>query len=396
MLTPRKTFQAILCMLFVLVAASPQPARAAGTRLVSPGGNDIPGCGTSGYPNCKTIQYALNQSLGCGTLSLAAGTYSSASNGETFPISVPACSTADGATITGQGQTTTFIDASGSGQNVLNVSSGVNLNFAVSGVAVKGGNRGIQLSGGPGYLRVSAQIWDNDIANNVIGVYASSATVQVTHNSISGNTRYGIYYENSSAGQIGRNLLASNCTGGIPSYDAAIYLDNSQPVIENNLIAWNNGSGIYNSQSHPSIINNTIALNYGGSGVAAFNNPLPAPQITNNIIVSNGYLGIHMDGTGNPEITYNDVWANGYGDYLGASAGTGSISKDPRLVSILDFHLLCSSPATNTGINSDSNHPVPTVDYDNNPRPVGGTVDMGAYEKQTDLFCPIYLPLIRK
>lgn len=59
---------------------------------------------------------------------------------------------------------------------------------------------------------------------------------------------------------------------------------------------------------------------------------------------------------------------------------------------VVDARLLCSSPAINAGTNADA----PTVDYDNNPRPVGGIVDIGAYEKQSDLYCPTYLPLITK
>jgi parallel beta-helix repeat protein len=369
------------------VVSSYQTASAI-TWYVDPTGTDYNQCGA--YPSnpCKTIQYVLSGCYGGCSISLAAGTYSTASNGERFPISVTAAIN-NAIYITGRkGQTETFIDASESGQNVINVSAGIG--FSLSGVTVKGGNRGIQLAGGQGYNSIGASISDSAISNNVTGVYASYTFGEITHNNFSGNTSYGIYYNNSTA-QINRNSLAFNCTGGIPSYDAAIYLDSSPPVIiKNNLIGWNYGSGIYVSNSSPMIMNNTISINYGGSGVAVFN--ASNPTIINNIITSNGYIGIHADTLDSSSNTYNDVWANGYADYLGTSGGKGSISRDPRFVSILDAHLLCSSPAINAGTNTVAI----TDDYDGNPRPVGGTVDMGAYEKQSNLYCPTYLPLIVK
>ncbi len=356
---------------------------------VDPTGYNGYGCGAYASNPCKTIQYALQFCSGGCEISLAAGTYSTATNGEIFPILVSA-SANNGIYFTGrQERANTIIDASGSGQDVIDVSAGIG--FSLSGVTVRGGNYGIYLHGGTGYLSIGASITNSAISNNGTGILALYTSGEISHNEFSGNTSYGIYYDHSDA-EINQNSFAFNCTGGIPSYDAAIYLAaSSSPLVENNLIAWNNGSGIYVSNSQPLIINNTIWLNYGGSGIAVFSSFSQMIMVTNNIITSNGYIGIHTDSMDASQNKYNDVWGNGYSDYLGTSAGTGSISKDPRFVSLVDAHLLCSSPAINAGDPNDS----PADDYDGNPRPVG-IVDMGAYEKQSDLYCPIYLPIILK
>ena len=158
----------------------------------------------------------------------------------------------------------------------------------------------------------------------------------------------------------------------------------------NNVMGWNNGSGVENNQSNPTITNNTIAYNYGGSGIANWSS---SPALVNNIVVGNAVYGIHQDGTSTPTKIYNDVWGNVWGDYFGTGGGTGSISADPRFVSAIDGHLRCSSPAINAGT-SNIAYGVPNKDFDNNPRPAGGFIDMGAYEKQHFLYCGAWLPFI--
>lgn len=383
----RLTTMIILTALVFTVSYRTARAGPGFTWYVDPAGIDYSQCGAYASNPCKTIRYALAYCSGGCEISLAAGTYSTASNGEIFPIPVSA-NVNTGIYFTGrQGRTNTIIDASGSGQNVIEVSAGIG--FSITGVTVRGGNYGIFLDGGTGYWDIGTSITDCDISDNVAGITALYTSGEISHNEFSGNTTYGIYYNNSNA-KIIQDSFTSNGTGGISSYDAAIYLDSSSPFIANNLIGWNNGSGIYVSNSDPMIVNNTISFNYGGSGIAVFTSF--DSIIANNIITSNGYIGIHADSLDTSQNTYNDVWGNGYSDYLGTSAGSGSISKDPWFVSLVDSHLLCSSPAINAG---DNNWSV-TDDYDGNPRPIGGIVDMGAYEKQNDLYCPIFLPIIFK
>jgi len=60
----------------------------------------------------------------------------------------------------------------------------------------------------------------------------------------------------------------------------------------------------------------------------------------------------------------------------------GNITNDPRFLnpSTGDFHLQTNSPCINAGNNSAV---ASATDLDGNPRIVGGTVDLGAYEFQT-------------
>ena len=59
-------------------------------------------------------------------------------------------------------------------------------------------------------------------------------------------------------------------------------------------------------------------------------------------------------------------------------------------MSLLDPHLRCSSPAVNAGDNTAAPG---QKDKDGNPRIVGETEDLGAYELQSALYCN-HLPLI--
>jgi hypothetical protein len=62
--------------------------------------------------------------------------------------------------------------------------------------------------------------------------------------------------------------------------------------------------------------------------------------------------------------------------------GPGNITNEPAFVNLpgSDFHLQPNSPCINSGANFYATN---ATDFDGNPRIVGGTVEMGAYEYQT-------------
>jgi hypothetical protein len=66
----------------------------------------------------------------------------------------------------------------------------------------------------------------------------------------------------------------------------------------------------------------------------------------------------------------------------GPTAGLGNITSAPLFVNQAggDYHLQSNSPCINAGKNS---YVTNTTDLDGNPRIIGGTVDIGAYEYQT-------------
>jgi len=145
-----------------------------------------------------------------------------------------------------------------------------------------------------------------------------------------------------------------------------------------------NGGGMYNDTSSPTLTNVTFSGNSASfAGGAMYNASGSNPQIRNSIVWGNSFGTIDNVGGSNPTVSFSLV--------EGGYAGTGNLASDPLFVTPIDpatapttagnLRLRAASPAISAGNNSFLPAGV-TADLDGNPRIVGGTVDMGAYEYQ--------------
>jgi PKD repeat protein len=153
--------------------------------------------------------------------------------------------------------------------------------------------------------------------------------------------------------------------------------------------AGSGGGGAYLGTLNNCVLSgNSITVEYGGEGGGACGGTLNNCTLSGNSV--KGYGG---DGGGTLGstltncISYYNVPNNYDGDTLSYCCTTpmpqpqenGNITNEPLFVNLAagDFHLQANSPCINAGLNSAA----PTgTDLDGNPRIIGGTVDMGAYE----------------
>jgi YD repeat-containing protein len=292
------------------------------------------------------------------------------------------------------------------------------------------------------------------------GIFISSATPTITHNVITKNAgcegvgidvQFGgpliqgnIISNNSQAGCSGgaggggievggessgtriiSNVIANNSmtNSGIGGGGISLFAAGA-PIIENNIIAGNDGGGtggglalandaspriiqnlfLHNTATQGGaiywvipvstpgllLLNNTIAENSSGFGSAIFDGGFDTNMtIENNLLIGeagqSAYFCQQFNGQTTPAVfAHNDVFASGAAAISGnctVTTGTnGNISADPKFVNALanNFHLQSGSRAIDAGDNSSPS--LPTKDLDGFPRIENSIVDMGAYE----------------
>lgn len=185
-------------------------------------------------------------------------------------------------------------------------------------------------------------------------------------------------------------LISSNSTGAAYDGGGAAYCTLNNCIITNNSAPDSYGGGV----SYSSLTNSLVVRNTARDGGGAYSSTLENCTVAGNFVnVVSGSGGGTYQCTGYNSIIYGNIGplatANNtsptmsYCDTTPLAAGFGNITNDPAFVSSGgDFHLLSNSPCINSGNNS---YVTTSTDLDGNPRILGGTVDIGAYEYQTPM-----------
>ncbi|MDH7571000.1 MAG: right-handed parallel beta-helix repeat-containing protein, partial [Armatimonadota bacterium] len=181
---------------------------------------------------------------------------------------------------------------------------------------------------------------------------------------------------------------------------AAVYIDQSAPILEgctvidsecNGIETWGAAPRVLscvlsncgwsplllNAGSSARVVNNTIV--YGGAGnntgvLLRASNPL----LANNIIAYNA-TGILLRDGAKPVAHHNCLFGNSTSGDVPVDPARGDLASDPLLMDPLkgDYHLQAASPCRDAGENVVV--PQDSTDADGLPR-IRGTVDIGAYE----------------
>jgi len=184
----------------------------------------------------------------------------------------------------------------------------------------------------------------------------------------------------------------TNCTfiGNRARYEGGGMVNEkeSSPAVINcifivNRAAWS-GGGMYNSQSNSALTNCTFSNNSAGEGGGIYNEN-SSPTLTNCILWGDKPNEIYDYETSSTTVSYSDV--------QGGWPGIGNINTDPLFSLSGEPHLPFGSPCIDAGTNRPQGSLL-AGDPDGTWRVLDGdgdgtaTVDMGAYEFNSDLLSP--------
>ncbi len=314
------------------------------------------------------------------------------------------------------------MSTAGSGISLLGSSAVVSANVIVSNTSSNGGGLLLKFS--------TATINNNQILSNTAtyacggGVCMSNSSVTLTGNIIRHNRTEGyfadgagvsIYFStatlksnvieyniDSSASALGGggifltasdttligNIIQSNISSQVGGGISLVQGPNTA-VLVNNVIAENQaetaGGGLYIAGSSARLVHNTFAHNASGDGSGIYATDFyygPSFSIialTNTIIFSQP---VGLRATGGSTVTMDSVlWQATPMTIAQTATATVAIKNevygDPRFVDPLngDYHLHSGSAAIDRGIDAGV-----YADLDGNPRPIGLSFDIGAYE----------------
>ena len=301
-----------------------------------------------------------------------------------------------------------------------NSSSNINNNSFNGNSATEGGGI-FNLNSSPGITDTS---FSNNTATNGGGIYNDqTSSPNITNTTFTDNSASfdgGGMFNKSSSPSITNTSFTNNSAnssgGGMYNNDSSLSITNT--TFTGNL--GNEGGGMNNRNSDLSITNSIFIGNSASDDGGAINNSDSNPSITNTTFVDNSatnFGGVIYDVNSSPTLTNCILWGNSSGIYnfsgnptishsiLEGSGGSGSwdtnigtdggnnLDQDPLLVDAAngDLNLQPGSPAINAGDNTAySNIPGNDINNDTdlagNPRLSGSTIDMGAYEFNSDFY----------
>ncbi len=278
-------------------------------------------------------------------------------------------------TITLDGNEVGFASSGGDQNNGIQESVSLNhaTNYIVSNNSVHdGGMEGIDAKVGSS----NGKIFGNTVYNMArVGIYVDAWDTSITNVEIYKNTVSNSRPVASGAAEDGIRIGAEH---GSTVSNVKIY---------NNTLHNLSGSGVtlanYTESGYPepkfsniSMYNNTIynagtkaGNSWGGGGIDVQTSSNTGITIRNNILSKAGSFNVAASSGSTVSNNLFDA---------GSTSGTSAVQGNPAFMNVAkaDFHLQATSPAINTGITTGA----PTVDFDQQARPQGGQVDIGAFE----------------
>ena len=383
----------ILLSLALSVVGS-QPARAAGTWYVAPGGDDGNSCLSSSEP-CATIDGAIGKAASGDSVYVAVGTYTGSTSSAVVTIERSLTLSLSGGWDAGFTSQTdmSIIDGQNSrpGLRINEIDTSVTINVMLENFTIQNGyasadGGGIYIYGGD--LTINHSLIKNNTSTMMGGgIHLFCGTLTINNTILKDNK-------------------ATYDGGGIDNYCGTVTLNDS--VISGNIVSngTGNGSGIYSD--HILILNNsTVSGNTGGEVAIYFSGTSAA--INSSTIANNEGKGIAIDyGTLKIRNTiaadnsyvdlYNDVfYHNGVVNSLGYNlietyqgfilASSDLTNIDPKLGSLQDNGgstltqaLLPGSPAINAGNPFGCLGSAGLLTTDQRGFPRSGRCDIGAFE----------------